>query len=101
MAPRFKEAPLGESMGGWANRLSSLLKQPVINKTSLSGKFDLSTISQADLRAATSLTSESAPGSIFSLLEERQGLKLESHKVPVQIFAIDSAEKPSEEGRNR
>jgi uncharacterized protein (TIGR03435 family) len=35
-------------------------------------------------------------GSIFSALREQLGLKLESHKAPVEVFVIDSVMKPEE-----
>jgi uncharacterized protein (TIGR03435 family) len=40
-----------------------------------------------------------APGgpSIFAALQEQLGLKLESGKVPAEVLAIDSAEKPSQD----
>jgi hypothetical protein len=72
------------SMSQLANTLTNLPDNvPVVDKTGLLGFYDFT------------LTWE--PGeSVSAVLQEQLGLKLESQKVPVDFYVIDSAEKPSE-----
>ena len=60
--------------------LSRQLRQAVIDKTGLSGAYDI------DIAWT--------PGpSIFTAIQEQLGLKLEWHKSPMDIMVIDRAEK--------
>jgi bla regulator protein blaR1 len=89
--------------------LSRMLGRTVIDKTGLTGKYDIQmqwTPDQAQLQTMA------PPGgippnmpqpqidpngpTIFTALQEQLGLKLESQKGPVDILVIDSVEKPSE-----
>ena len=90
----------GVSVGKLANTLSrSGLDRPVIDRTGLSGGFDLHLKWAGDVP-------EGAPGSgtvadptgvsIFTALKEQLGLKLEATKGPVEVLVIDHVEKPSE-----
>ncbi len=86
--------------------LSRMLGRRVINKTGLSGKFDM----QMEFRPDESQIAMMAPAgspplpvpadasgpSLFTALQEQLGLKLESQKGPVEALVIDRAEKPSE-----
>ncbi len=88
--------------------LSRMLGRTVVDKTGLTGKFDIRaqwTPDQAQL--AQALPGGAPPGmpqpqfdpngpSIFTALQEQLGLKLESQKGPVDMFVIDHVEKPSE-----
>jgi uncharacterized protein (TIGR03435 family) len=73
-----------------AECLSSRLGDPVVNKTNIrqTGDFYLTTESLGE--------DQPNPPSIFTVVEEQLGLKLEREKVPVRIFVIDHAERPSE-----
>ena len=83
---------------GWGMPISKLVEMligavgaPVIDRTGLSGRYDF------DLKFA----SFEAPGddtlpSIFAVLQEQLGLKLEAIKGPVEVLVIDRAEKPTE-----
>lgn len=92
-----------------APMLSRMLGRTVIDKTGLTGKYDIQlhwTPDQAQLQMMA------PPGglppnmpqpqfdpngpSLFTALQEQLGLKLESQKGPVDILVIDSVEKPSE-----
>jgi uncharacterized protein (TIGR03435 family) len=86
--------------------LSNTLGRPVVDKTSLTGKYDFvlewTPELGADARAqgfGDGVTSPApAPGgpAIFTALQEQLGLRLESQKGPVQNIVIDRVEKPSE-----
>lgn len=90
----------GVSVTKLASSLSrSGLDRPVIDRTGLTGGFDLHLKWAAEVPAATpglGATDEPTAPSIFTALKEQLGLKLESAKGPVEILVIDHAEKPSE-----
>ena len=70
--------------------LSGMLGRPVRDETELTGWFDMELNWSND--AAAGATS---PG-FFTALREQLGLKLESKRGPVATYAIERAEKPSE-----
>jgi len=86
--------------------LSSLLGRPVVNDTGLDGPFDLSVQwtpeASPQLPGGPSRPEEPARSedggsvSIFAALQEQLGLKLESSKGNVTVFAIEKIEKPTE-----
>jgi uncharacterized protein (TIGR03435 family) len=84
----------GASMDDLTNLLTIQLGQPVSNKTGVTGRFDI-TLSWAP--DAATAGSEGAP-SIFTVIQEQLGLRLESGRGPVEILVIDSAEKPTPDG---
>jgi uncharacterized protein (TIGR03435 family) len=81
-----------------------ILGRTVVDKTGLTGKFDVSLEWSPDpgqsMQFAPDEPRPPAPEatgpSIFTALQEQLGLKLESQKGPVEMFVIDRAEKPSE-----
>lgn len=81
------------SMESLAKALSSRVDRTVINKTGLTGNFDL------DLQWSREDSPDSgadAPPDIFTAIEEQLGLKLEPAKGPVDTLVVDHAEIPSE-----
>jgi uncharacterized protein (TIGR03435 family) len=102
----------GELMGSaipidnFIQSLSSMLGRTVVNKTGLTGFFDVQLHWAPD--AGETGPFGPAPGvqppppadpagpSIFTALQEQLGLRLESSKGPVEVVVIDSIEKPSE-----
>jgi uncharacterized protein (TIGR03435 family) len=76
------------SMGGLARMLSTTLRAPVLDQTGLKGGYAFS--------YSRPTPNDPSPGSIFTVLREDLGLKLESAKVPVDVIMIDHAEKPCE-----
>jgi uncharacterized protein (TIGR03435 family) len=103
MSPRQITASAA-SISSLAPSLSRMLGRTVIDKTGLTGKYDIvlqwtpdeSQAIRPGPDAPPAPPSDSAAPSIFTALQEQLGLKLESQKGPVQIFVIDRAEKPSE-----
>ena len=77
-----------------AAMLSRQLQRTVLDKTGLTGKYDL------DLKWATEDSKEPLPDSstpsIFTALQEQLGLKLQSSKGPVETLVVDHVEMPSE-----
>jgi uncharacterized protein (TIGR03435 family) len=91
----------GQSLDGLARILANVLGRTVINKTEMPGVFDIKLEWTPDPPAgaeAATPTEGSAP-SIFTAIQEQLGLRLESQKGPVEVFVIDSAEKPSIDGQ--
>jgi uncharacterized protein (TIGR03435 family) len=86
--------------------LSRFLGRTVIDKTGLTGNYDVTldfTLDEAQLAAMLPPDAPrppppdgTGPPSIYVALQEQLGLKLETQKGPVEIFFIDHAEKPSE-----
>ena len=84
---------------GLAILLTQQMKSPVVNTINIPSVWDFSFLDGADM--GVSATAEpGVTGSIFAALE-KLGLKLEPHKIPVQVFVIDNAEKPSVNGANQ
>ena len=69
----------------------SVFNQRVINRTGLSGEFEL------DLRFTPDSSPAAAPEfpSIFTAVQEQLGLKLEASRGPVEVLVIDSVERPT------
>ena len=72
------------TMGRLADTLAFVALQPVVDKTGLDGEYDF-TLSWDETQGPTLATA----------VQEQLGLKLEPQKVPVSLFVIDSAQKPS------
>jgi bla regulator protein blaR1 len=92
-----------------ANALSQQLGRPVIDKTGLTGKYDIDLKWTPDTgQSAATPFGPPLPGaqlppppdpngpSIFTALTEQLGLRLESEKAPAEVLVIDRVEKPSE-----
>jgi uncharacterized protein (TIGR03435 family) len=87
----------------FASMLSQRLDRVVIDKTNLTGRFDIRLQWTPDLGenplSPTGLPLPAEPGdapSIFVAMQEQLGLKLESARGPVEFLVIDHVEKPSE-----
>jgi uncharacterized protein (TIGR03435 family) len=77
------------------------LNRPVVDRTGLSGNFDV------NLRFTPEHIPDASDGpfplpdpggpSLFTAVQEQSGLKLESQRGPVDVLVIDQAEKPTED----
>jgi uncharacterized protein (TIGR03435 family) len=92
------------TLDGFAQLLSGSFDRPVINRTGISGVFNLHLEAAPDYTLfcheppCTNLP-EPPTGNlppVFDAIQEQLGLKLESTKAPVQTLIIDHAEKPPE-----
>jgi uncharacterized protein (TIGR03435 family) len=78
-------------------QLSSQLGRPVIDKTGLTGNYEIKLEWARDLGSASSdaAPSDASGPSIFTAVQEQLGLKLVSTKGPVDTLVIDHAEPPT------
>jgi uncharacterized protein (TIGR03435 family) len=91
------------SMASLADELARRLGRQVVDRTGITGDFDVKLTWAPDEFQAPG-PSEGArveaanPGSpsLFNAVQEQLGLKLVADKAPVPVWVIDSAEKPSE-----
>jgi uncharacterized protein (TIGR03435 family) len=93
----------GVTMEALAGALSLPLNAIVVDRTGIEGKYDLSLQWTPDSstmprvsKSGDSLPLDATAGpSIFTALQEKLGLRLESQKVPVPVIVIEHANRPS------
>jgi uncharacterized protein (TIGR03435 family) len=89
----------GVELSNFVRLLGELTSRLVIDKTGLSGFYDLDLHWTPDT-AATPGAPQVTPGegvSLFAAMQEQLGLKLEAKRAPVEVLVIDSAERPTED----
>jgi uncharacterized protein (TIGR03435 family) len=96
-------------LSGLVDTLSIVLHRPVVDKTGLTGRYDITLPLRVEESAepmppnpadgqttSASLPPDTSDPSLFTVFEEELGLKLTSTKGPGKILVIDHIEKPSE-----
>ncbi len=78
------------SMPNFAALLGKRLDRTVLDKTGLTGSYDVK------LEWSPDLSEDTGSASIFTALQDQLGLKLESGKGPVEVIVIDNLERPTE-----
>jgi uncharacterized protein (TIGR03435 family) len=86
--------PAGGTMG-LQNVLGDLLGRPVVDKTGLTGRYNVDLEWTPDRPGATDADDTGAPP-IFVALREQLGLALESGRGPVQMLVMNRLERLSE-----
>jgi len=84
---KFQNAPAEQI----AIMVEGSLKQPVVDKTGLTGKYDFDLIFTRDDHPADAPHPDY--GSIFTAIEKQLGLKLVPEKIPVDYLIIDHVER--------
>ena len=77
----------GTTISELMRRLSAPLGRAVVDRTGLSGSFDL------ELQWSPDQTADAAGPSLFTAIQEQLGLKLESQRAPVEVLVIDRIER--------
>jgi len=67
----------------------------VIDRTGLSGNFDVDVTYTPDNPAVDASNAPNAP-SLMTALREQLGLRIEPSKAPVEVLIIDSVRQPTE-----
>ena len=75
------------SVSAFASMLGHPLDQPVVDRTGLKGMYDF------QLEFARLEDTDSSKPSIFAVVQEQLGLKLETQMVPVDVLVIDHVER--------
>jgi uncharacterized protein (TIGR03435 family) len=75
---------------------NSFLDRPVLDKTGLTGTYDLAITYTPDIRSNRETEPDANDVNIFTAVQERLGLKLVAQKAMVEILVVDHIEKPSE-----
>jgi uncharacterized protein (TIGR03435 family) len=89
------------SMADVVRNLSLVTGRAVVDKTGLSGIFDLELTFRPDTPdgppgASSPAGNDDAP-SLFTAVQEQLGLKLDAQRGPVEMLVIDSASRPTED----
>jgi uncharacterized protein (TIGR03435 family) len=84
----------GVTMAAFAAALTSVVQRVVVDRTELSGAFDID-ITYAGQQDLLSGTGSPNAASLFTVLNEELGLRLDSRTEPVEVLVIDSAERPT------
>src|SRR5215471_8740280 len=82
------------SMQEVADVFSQMFNRPVLDRTGLKGKFDLTMEYEGNSDQPGPFTELTGPG-LFTAFQEQAGLKLEPTKGSVDVLVIDHAERPS------
>lgn len=91
----------GTSLSQFASSLSMFVGRTVLDRTGLTGAFDINLAWTPDQMPQRPSGAPEPPPidpngpSIFTALQEQLGLKLDSQKGPVDVLVIDRAERPT------
>jgi uncharacterized protein (TIGR03435 family) len=98
----------GATLDGFSRQLRAVLDRPVLNQTSIAGRFDIHVDFSREgtkfedmyhippVDGSPRVSDPTGLPTIFTALQEQLGLKLESGKGPVGVLVIDAVAKPSE-----
>jgi uncharacterized protein (TIGR03435 family) len=79
----------GISLDTFARNLSGGTGRYVINKTGLTGSYDL------ELEFTPDQSPDTTGPSLFTAMQEQLGLKLDSQRAPIEVLVIDRLERPA------
>ena len=79
------------SVGQLTDFLSRLAGRPVVDRTGITGNFDISLVCAVDGYPGF----ETSP-TVFDAVQSQLGLKLEARKSPIEVTIVDRIEKPGE-----
>ena len=89
----------GVPLSNFVRNLGGMTGRFVIDKTGLTGPYDLDLQWTPDPSAAAGAPPQAVGDgvSLFAAMQEQLGLKLEAKRAPVAVLIIDSAERPTED----
>jgi len=90
----------GVPLSNFVRNLGGMTGRVVIDRTGLTGPFDLDLTWTPDPVPGAPPQEPGARGdgaSLFAAIQEQLGLKLEAKRAPIEVLVIESAEKPVED----
>jgi len=81
------------AMNTFVALISRFLKQPVLDRTGLTGVYDLKLEWTPDDAVAPTDSAPTPKPDIFTAVQQQLGLKLEVSKEPLEVLVVDKAEK--------
>jgi uncharacterized protein (TIGR03435 family) len=82
------------AMGGLAMLISRMERQIVVDRTGLSGEYQIKLLwAPGSAGADVTPIGDSTAPSIFAAVQEQLGLRLESRKGPLEVVVVDEADK--------
>ena len=75
--------------------IQSTVGRPVIDRTGLTGRWDVDLEYSITTTPSTAADQANAPTSVFTALQEQLGLRLESQKEKLEVLVIDQIELPT------
>ncbi|HEX9201157.1 MAG TPA: TIGR03435 family protein [Acidobacteriaceae bacterium] len=81
------------SMTDFAKVMELMVDKPVVDQTTLAGRYDFTLLWTPDTMRSTE--PDTAPG-LFTAVQEQLGLKLEATRAPTDVFVIDAATRPTQ-----
>jgi uncharacterized protein (TIGR03435 family) len=85
----------GTAISAAAIVLQSTVGRPIVERTGLTGLFDIDLEYAGTTQLAASPDQPNAPASVFTAVQEQLGLKLESRKEKMDVLVIDQIELPT------
>ena len=86
---------VGIPLGQLAPLVSLVVGRPVVDKTGITGLYDIELRFAPGAAIGSDLANPDAP-SVFTALEEQLGLKLDAERETVEVLVITSIDRPSE-----
>jgi|SRR6185312_1252531 len=80
-------------LGEVAGALTTILHREIIDKTAFKGNFDLQLEWATDPAIGDAAGEDTGP-SLFTLLEDKLGVKLEQTKIATEVLVVDHVERP-------
>ena len=87
----------GVPLSNFVRNLGGMTGRFVIDKTGLTGPYDLDLQWTPDAPSAGGQPGPGDGASLFAAIQEQLGLKLEAKRAPIEVLVIDSAERPTED----
>ena len=99
------------TMADFVRNLAPMAGRPIVDRSGLTGTFDIDLTWAPDQQPVDSAQGRGAPGttpgtapvpdgdrpSLVTAVQEQLGLKLESQRLPFETLVIDSVERPTED----
>lgn len=84
-----------ETMARFVDQLNSELERPVVDRTGLTGAFDIDLTFASDAAVAAVAGPTDTPA-LMTAIRDQLGLRLEATRAPVDVLVIDRVEPPTE-----